>query len=131
MSKGIEDGMSDRQRHRGIVTLERVGAHMNMRQLSCGHWKMVARFWTIKAQSGCEGPEEKVHNHTPADCYRSCSSLGLSKGRKALDQSCKARRIAAAAVDLAVLARPRPLWWHGSMTCKGKKPVSTGLSENS
>jgi hypothetical protein len=29
--------------HRGIVTLERVGAHMNMRKLSCGHWKMVAR----------------------------------------------------------------------------------------
>jgi hypothetical protein len=41
MTEGVEHGMSDRQRHRGIVTLERVGAHM--RKLSCGHWKMVAR----------------------------------------------------------------------------------------
>jgi hypothetical protein len=43
MTEGVEHGMSDRQLHRGIVTLERVGAHMNMRKLSCGHWNMVAR----------------------------------------------------------------------------------------
>jgi hypothetical protein len=37
MTEGDEHGMSDRQRHRGIVTLERVGANMNMRKLSCVH----------------------------------------------------------------------------------------------